>query len=114
MTNVLRDLSLFVDKAGVEDAPIICDKIQMNKTSSSDSLIKIIARNSSEAEAKTKIPICLENIKLDSKACLEVNLSNDLSKKVNIPIEFKNTDFNQYNAFEIGGALSVENSFLKA
>lgn len=113
MTNVIHDLSLFVDKAEVEDAPIICDKIQMNKTSSSDSLIKIIARNSSEAEAKTKIPICLENIKLDSKACLEVNLSNDLSKKVNIPIEFKNTDFNQYNAFEIGGALSVENSFFK-
>ena len=113
ITNVIHDLSLFVDKAEVEDAPIICDKIQMNKTSSSDSLIKIIARNSSEAEAKTKIPIYLENIKLDSHACLEVNLSNDLSKKANIPIEFKNTDFNQYNAFEIGGALSVENSFFK-
>lgn len=113
MTNVIHDLSLFVDKAEVEDAPIICDKIQMNKTSSSDSLIKIIARNSSEAEAKTKIPIYLENIKLDSHACLEVNLSNDLSKKANIPIEFKNTDFNQYNAFEIGGALSVENSSFK-
>ena len=101
------------DKAEVEDAPIICDKIQMNKTSSSDSLIKIIARNSSEAEAKTKIPICLENIKLDSKACLEVNVNGDLSKEVSLPVEFKNTDFNQYNTFEIDGALSVENSFFK-
>ena len=113
MTNVIRDLSLFVDKAEVEDAPIICDKIQMNKTSSSDSLIKIIARNSSEAEAKTKIPICLENIKLDNKACLEVNVNGDLSKEANIPVEFKNADFNQYNAFEIDGALSVENSSFK-
>ena len=113
MTNVIHDLSLFVDKAEVEDAPIICDKIQMNKTSSSDSLIKIIARNSSEAEAKTKIPICLENIKLDSHACLEVNLNSDLSKEASIPVEFKNADFNQYNAFEIDGALSVENSSFK-
>lgn len=113
ITNLVHDLSLFVDGAGVEDALITCDKIQMNKTSSSDSQIKIIARNSSEAETKTKIPICLENIKLDSKACLEVNVKGDLNKEVNIPIEFKNTDFNQYNAFEIGGALSVENSFFK-
>lgn len=113
ITNVIHDLSLFVDKAEVKDAPIICDKIQMNKTSSSDSLIKIIARNSSEAEAKTKIPICLENIKLDSKACLEVNVNGDLSKEANIPVEFKNADFNQYNAFEIDGALSVENSSFK-
>ena len=113
MTNVLRDLSLFVDKAGVEYTSLVCDKIQMNNSSSSGSLIKFIASNSSEAEVKTKIPIYLENIKLDSHACLEVNLSNDLSKKANIPIEFKNTDFNQYNAFEIGGALSVENSFFK-
>lgn len=113
MTNVIHDLSLFVDKAGVEDAPIICDKIQMNKTSSSDSLIKIIARNSSEAEAKTKIPICLENIKLDSKACLEVNVNGDLSKEANIPVEFKNADFNQYNFFETDNGLSVENSSFK-
>ena len=113
MTNVIHDLSLFVDKAGVEYTSLVCDKIQMNNSSSSNSLIKFIASNSSEAEAKTKIPIYLENIKLDSHACLEVNLSNDLSKKANIPIEFKNTDFNQYNAFEIGGALSVENSFFK-
>jgi len=113
ITNVIHDLSLFVDKAEIEDAPIICDKIQMNKASSSDSLIKIIARNSSEAEAKTKIPICLENIKLDSKACLEVNVNGDLSKEANIPVEFKNADFNQYNAFEIDGALSVENSSFK-
>jgi len=113
ITNIVDDLSLFVDKAEIEDAPIICDKIQMNKTSSSDSLIKIIARNSSEAEAKTKIPICLENIKLDSKACLEVNVNGDLSKEVSLPVEFKNTDFNQYNTFEIDGALSVENSFFK-
>lgn len=111
MTNVLRDLSLFVDKAGVEYTSLVCDKIQMNNSSSSGSLIKFIASNSSEAEVKTKIPIYLENIKLDSHACLEVNLSNDLSKEANIPIELKNTDFNQYNAFEIGGALSVENSF---
>ena len=113
MTNVLRDLSLFADKAGVEYTSLVCDKIQMNNSSSSNSLIKFIASNSSEAEVKTKIPIYLENIKLDSHACLEVNLSNDLSKEANIPIEFKNTDFNQYNAFEIGGALSVENSFFK-
>lgn len=113
ITNVIHDLSLFVDKAEVEDAPIICDKIQMNKTSSSDSLIKIIARNSSEAEAKTKIPICLENIKLDSKACLEVNVNGDLSKEANIPVEFKNTNFNQYNTFEIDSGLSVENSSFK-
>ena len=113
MTNVIHDLSLFVDKAGVEYTSLVCDKIQMNNSSSSGSLIKFIASNSSEAEVKTKIPIYLENIKLDSHACLEVNLSNDLSKEANIPIEFKNTDFNQYNAFEIGGALSVENSFFK-
>lgn len=113
MTNVLHDLSLFVDKAGVEYTSLVCDKIQMNNSSSSNSLIKFIASNSSEAEAKTKIPIYLENIKLDSHACLEVNLSNDLSKEANIPIEFKNTDFNQYNAFEIDGALSVENSSFK-
>ena len=113
MTNVIHDLSLFVDKAGVEYTSLVCDKIQMNNSSSSGSLIRFIASNSSEAEAKTKIPIYLENIKLDSHACLEVNLSNDLSKEANIPIEFKNTDFNQYNAFEIGGALSVENSFFK-
>lgn len=113
MTNVIHDLSLFVDKAGVEYTSLVCDKIQMNNSSSSGSLIKFIASNSSEAEAKTKIPIYLENIKLDSHACLEVNLSGDLSKKANIPIEFKNTDFNQYNAFEIDGALSVENSSFK-
>ena len=113
MTNIIHDLSLFVDKAGVEYTSLVCDKIQMNNSSSSGSLIKFIASNSSEAEAKTKIPIYLENIKLDSHACLEVNLSNDLSKKANIPIEFKNTDFNQYNAFEIDGALSVENSSFK-
>ena len=89
------------------------NKIQMNNSSSSNSLIKFIASNSSEAEAKTKIPIYLENIKLDSHACLEVNLSGDLSKEVSLPVEFKNTDFNQYNAFEIDGALSVENSFFK-
>lgn len=113
ITNIIDDLSLFVDKAGVEYTSLICDKIQMNNSSSSNSLIKFIASNSSEAETKTKIPICLENIKLDSKACLEVNVKGDLNKEVNIPIEFKNTDFNQYNAFEIGGALSVENSFFK-
>lgn len=113
MTNVIHDLSLFVDKAGVEYTSLVCDKIQMNNSSSSNSLIKFIASNSSEAEAKTKIPIYLENIKLDSHACLEVNLSNDLSKKVSLPVEFKNTDFNQYNAFEIDGALSVENSSFK-
>ena len=113
MTNVIHDLSLFVDKAGVEYTSLVCDKIQMNNSSSSGSLIKFIASNSSEAEVKTKIPIYLENIKLDSHACLEVNLSNDLSKEVSLPVEFKNTDFNQYNAFEIDGALSVENSFFK-
>ena len=113
MTNVIHDLSLFVDKAGVEYTSLVCDKIQMNNSSSSGSLIKFIASNSSEAEAKTKIPIYLENIKLDSHACLEVNLSGDLSKEVSLPVEFKNTDFNQYNAFEIDGALSVENSFFK-
>jgi hypothetical protein len=113
MTNVIDDLSLFVDKAGVEYTSLVCDKIQMNNSSSSGSLIKFIARNSSEAEAKTKIPICLENIKLDSKACLEVNINGDLSKEANIPVEFKNTNFNQYNAFEIDGALSVENSSFK-
>lgn len=113
MTNVIHDLSLFVDKAGVGYTSLVCDKIQMNNSSSSGSLIKFIASNSSEAEVKTKIPIYLENIKLDSHACLEVNLSNDLSKEANIPIEFKNTDFNQYNAFEIDGALSVENSSFK-
>lgn len=113
MTNVIHDLSLFVDKAGVEYTSLVCDKIQMNNSSSSGSLIKIIARNSSEAEAKTKIPICLENIKLDSKACLEVNVNGDLSKEANIPVEFKNADFNQYNAFEIDGAFSVENSSFK-
>lgn len=113
MTNVLRDLSLFVDKAGVEYTSLVCNKIQMNNSSSSNSLIKFIASNSSEAEAKTKIPICLENIKLDSKACLEVNVNGDLSKEANIPVEFKNADFNQYNAFEIDGALSVENSSFK-
>lgn len=36
-----------------------------------------------------------------------------LSKEANIPVEFKNSDFNQYNAFEIDGALSVENSSFK-
>ena len=113
MTNVIHDLSLFVDKAGVEYTSLVCNKIQMNNSSSSNSLIKFIASNSSEAEAKTKIPICLENIKLDSKACLEVNVNGDLSKEANIPVEFKNADFNQYNAFEIDGALSVENSSFK-
>lgn len=113
MTNIIHDLSLFVDKAGVEYTSLVCDKIQMNNSSSSNSLIKFIASNSSEAEVKTKIPIYLENIKLDSHACLEVNLSGDLSKEVSLPVEFKNTDFNQYNAFEIDGALSVENSFFK-
>ena len=113
MTNVIHDLSLFVDKAGVEYTSLVCDKIQMNNSSSSGSLIKFIASNNSEAEVKTKIPICLENIKLDSKACLEVNINGDLSKEANIPVEFKNADFNQYNAFEIDGALSVENSSFK-
>lgn len=113
MTNVIHDLSLFVDKAGVEYTSLVCDKIQMNNSSSSGSLIKFIASNSSEAEVKTKIHICLENIKLDSKACLEVNVNGDLSKEANIPVEFKNADFNQYNAFEIDGALSVENSSFK-
>lgn len=113
MTNIIHDLSLFVDKAGLEYTSLVCDKIQMNNSSSSGSLIKFIASNSSEAEAKTKIPIYLENIKLDSHACLEVNLSNDLSKEANIPVEFKNADFNQYNVFEIDGALSVENSSFK-
>ena len=113
MTNVLRDLSLFVDKAGVEYTSLVCDKIQMNNSSSSGSLIKFIASNSSEAEAKTKIPIYLENIKLDSHACLEVNLSGDLSKEVSLPVEFKNTNFNQYNTFEIDSGLSVENSSFK-
>lgn len=113
MTNVLRDLSLFVDKAGVEYTSLVCDKIQMNNSSSSGSLIKFIASNSSEAEVKTKIPIYLENIKLDSHACLEVNLSGDLSKEVSLPVEFKNTNFNQYNFFETDNGLSVENSSFK-
>lgn len=113
MTNVIHDLSLFVDKAGVEYTSLVCDKIQMNNSSSSGSLIKFIASNSSEAEAKTKIPICLENIKLDSKACLEVNVNGDLSKEANIPVEFKNTNFNQYNFFETDNGLSVENSSFK-
>ena len=113
MTNVIHDLSLFVDKAGVEYTSLVCDKIQMNNSSSSGSLIKFIARNSSEAEAKTKIPIYLENIKLDSHACLEVNLNSDLSKEASIPVEFKNTNFNQYNTFEIDNGLSVENSSFK-
>lgn len=113
MTNVIHDLSLFVDKAGVEYTSLVCDKIQMNNSSSSNSLIKFIASNSSEAEAKTKIPIYLENIKLDSKACLEVNVKSDLSKEASIPVEFKNTNFNQYNFFEIDSGLSVENSSFK-
>ena len=113
MTNIIHDLSLFVDKAGVEYTSLVCDKIQMNNSSSSGSLIKFIASNSSKAEVKTKIPIYLENIKLSSHACLEVNLNSDLSKEVSLPVELKNTDFNQYNAFEIDGALSVENSFFK-
>ena len=113
MTNVIHDLSLFVDKAGVEYTSLVCDKIQMNNSSSSGSLIKFIASNSSEAEVKTKIPIYLENIKLDSHACLEVNLSNDLSKEASIPVEFKNTNFNQYNFFETDNGLSVENSSFK-
>ena len=113
MTNIIHDLSLFVDKAGVEYASLVCDKIQMNNSSSSGSLIKFIARNSSEAEAKTKIPIYLENIKFDSHACLEVNLSNDLRKEASIPVELKNTNFNQYNFFETDNGLSVENSSFK-
>ena len=113
MTNVIHDLSLFVDKAGVEYTSLVCDKIQMNNSSSSGSLIKFIASNNSEAEVKTKIPIYLENIKLDSKACLEVNVNSDLSKEASIPVEFKNTNFNQYNTFEIDSGLSVENSSFK-
>ena len=113
ITNVIDDLSLFVDRAGAEDAPLICDKIQMNSASGSDSRIKIITNNSSEVENNSKIPIYLENIKLSSKACLEVNVNSDLSKEASIPVEFKNTNFNQYNFFEIDNGLSVENSSFK-
>ena len=113
MTNIIHDLSLFVDKAGVGYTSLVCDKIQMNNSSSSGSLIKFIASNSSEAEVKTKIPIYLENIKLDSHACLEVNVNSDLSKEASIPVKFKNTNFNQYNTFEIDSGLSVENSSFK-
>lgn len=113
ITNIASDLSLFVDRAGMDYSPLICDKIQMDSFNHSDSQIKIVARNKSGAEAKTKIPICLENIKLDSKACLEVNVNGDLSKEASIPVEFKNTNFNQYNTFEIDSGLSVENSSFK-
>lgn len=113
ITNVIDDLSLFVNREGVEYSSLVCDKIQMNSSNVSGSRIKIITSNLPDVEINTKIPIYLENIKLSSKACLEVNVKGDLNKEVNIPIEFKNTDFNQYNAFEIGGALSVENSFFK-
>lgn len=113
ITNIADDLSLFVDRVGVDYAPLVCDKIQMNSASGSDSRIKIITNNSSEVEINTKIPIYLENIKLDSKACLEVNVNSDLSKEVSIPVEFKNTNFNQYNFFETDNGLSVENSSFK-
>ena len=113
ITNIVDDLSLFVNREVVEYSSLVCDKIQMNNSSSSGSLIKFIASNSSEAEVKTKIPIYLENIKLDSHACLEVNVNSDLSKEASIPVEFKNTNFNQYNFFETDNGLSVENSSFK-
>lgn len=113
ITNLLDDLSLFIDRAGVENAPLICDKIQMNSGNGSDSRIKIITNNIPDVEINTKIPIYLENIKLSSKACLEVNVNSHLSKEASIPVEFKNTNFNQYNFFETDNGLSVENSSFK-
>lgn len=113
ITNIIDDLSLFVNKEVVEYSSLFCDKIQMNCGSGSDSRIKIIANNLPDVEINTKIPIYLENIKLDSKACLEVNVNSDLSKEASIPVEFKNTNFNQYNFFETDNGLSVENSSFK-
>lgn len=85
----------------------------MNSGNGSGSRIKIITNNIPDVEINTKIPIYLENIKLSSKACLEVNVNSDLSKEASIPVEFKNTDFNQYNFFETDNGLSVENSSFK-
>lgn len=113
ITNIIDDLSLFVNREVVEYSSLVCDKIQMNSSNVSGSRIKIITSNLPDVEINTKIPIYLENIKLSSKACLEVNVNSDLSKEASIPVEFKNADFNQYNAFEIDGALSVENSSFK-
>lgn len=113
ITNIIDDLSLFVNREGVEYSSLVCDKIQMNSGNGSDSRIKIITNNIPDVEISTKIPIYLENIKLSSKACLEVNVNSDLSKEASIPIEFKNTNFNQYNTFEIDNGLSVENSSFK-
>lgn len=113
ITNIIDDLSLFVNREAVEYSSLVCDKIQMNSSNVSGSRIKIITNNSSEVETNSKIPIYLENIKLDSKACLEVNVNSDLSKEASIPVEFKNTNFNQYNFFETDNGLSVENSSFK-
>lgn len=113
ITNIIDDLSLFINREVVEYSSLVCDKIQMNCGSGSDSRIKIIANNTPDVEINTKIPIYLENIKLDSKACLEVNLNSDLSKEASIPVDFKNTNFNQYNFFETDNGLSVENSSFK-
>ena len=113
ITNIADDLSLFVNREVVEYSSLVCDKIQMNSGNGSDSRIKIITNNIPDVEINTKIPIYLENIKLSSKACLEVNVNSDLSKEASIPVEFKNTNFNQYNFFETDNGLSVENSSFK-
>lgn len=113
ITNMIDDLSLFVNREVVEYSSLVCDKIQMNSSNVSGSRIKIIANNSSEVETNSKIPIYLENIKLSSKACLEVNVNSDLSKEASIPVEFKNSNFNQYNFFETDNGLSIENSSFK-
>ena len=113
ITNIIDDLSLFVNREVVEYSSFICDKIQMNSSNVSGSRIKIITNNIPDVEINPKIPIYLENIKLSSKACLEVNLNSNLSKEASIPVEFKNTNFNQYNFFETDNGLSVENSSFK-
>ena len=113
MTNVLRDLSLFVDNVGVEYTSLVCDKIQMNNSSSSNSLIKFIATSITSG---LNASLLTDGVKLEAQN-LVLEKGSSLSLTVNSRKDWQcslsNSIIKGKNMLEGRGEISIRNSVLE-
>lgn len=108
ITNVVYDLSLFVDRSHRNSEHIFCDNLSMRGESSQ---IKILLDGGTFYDAKIYMPITLENIALDAHSKLEIKVESgaDDREKLSFPVKLKNIDVKKHGIFELSQGIKAQN-----
>ena len=112
ITNVVDDLSLFINRCLRNEAPILCDQISMR---GEDSHINISLEYGTFFDTKISMPITLEKIKIDAHSKLEIKLDPgaDDKERLSLPIDLKNITVDSYGVLELFQGIKAENCSFK-